>query len=326
MALFRFYSRALARQLDDKFYSEVNFFKRGAQADLRDQVEFDFLNGFMYRNRGQYDKARQRYLAVLQHRPNHASAMREIVSALRGMEDYESAYSYAKKNYERDSENPYHIQSYFDILIRRVPKLLDSEKKQLAEMRITIERINGSKPLNAYYEIEALYAMYIEADKEKTVAILKNGCRSFPGSFYIVRLLFDCYDHFGDIRGMESILPELQALGNKNERFKSGVALRDAILDAYHGVAEDIIFSKIASISGFSDDAKYRLKNKVHKIRESILSAYCSRRSIRLSLILPASMGQKEAIKTAARKRRCFVPTCSMCLKPPRHQAGRDSS
>ncbi len=198
-----YFCRALARQLDDKFYSEVNFFKHGAQADFRDQVEYDFLNGFMYRNRGQYDKARQRYLAVLQRRPNHASAMREIVSALRGMEDYESAYSYAKKNYERDSENPYHIQSYFDILIRRFPKLSDSEKEQLEEMRITIERINSSKPLNAYYEIEALYAMYIEDDKEKTVAILKNGCKSFPGSFYIVRLLFDCYDHFGDIGGME---------------------------------------------------------------------------------------------------------------------------
>ena len=265
-----YYCRALARERDKTFYGEVEFFK--SCGDTRKQfVEYHFLRGFMYRNCGNFPKAKEQYLSVLRQSPNHRSAKRELVAVYTGLEDYESAYEYAKENYEKESENVYYIQSYFEVMIHMPDAIMREHIAQIEEMIETIGRINTNKPTDFYYQINALYSAYIEQDEERTLGLLAEGIRKFPYSLYIVRTWFDCCDFFGNITGMEQALKALGEIWDKSRVGNSGYEVRAVIMNAYQKKPEAFLYTKIDSIWGITQDAKNRLKNKV----STILKASC---------------------------------------------------
>ena len=146
----------------------------------------------MYRNCGNFPKAKEQYLNVLRQSPNHRSAKRELVAVYTGLEDYESAYEYAKDNYEKESENVYYIQSYFEVMIHMPDAIMQEHMAQIEEMVETIGRINKNKPTDFYYQINALYSAYIEKDEERTLGLLAEGAKRFSHSLYIAKTRFDC--------------------------------------------------------------------------------------------------------------------------------------
>lgn len=260
-----FYCRALAREVQPKFYEEVEFFNR--TEDTKDVNEYDFLRGFMFRHNSEYDKALERYKRVLERQPKHRSAMREIVSVYRGLEDYESAYEYAKANYLRDSENLYQIQPYFEILIRKPRReRSDNENNYIKEMIQTVERINSTNPSTAYYEILGQYAAYEEKDFQRMSGLLTEGLQKFPESSYIVRALFDCSEVFADMDGMKTSLMNLKDLAKENKSVKVAYHIRQALYFAYCKKPRDFIYNTINAINGINRDTKERLKKKIDRI------------------------------------------------------------
>ena len=199
-----FYCRALARQTDQRFYEEVEFFKNDATKNM---VEYEFLRGFMFRHKSEYGKALDRYKRVLTMQPHHRSAMREIVIVYRGLYDYESAYEYAKSNYVNEPENPFHIQPFFEILVRKSFKnRTEEENEYIQQMLSTITRLHGTKPITTYYEMQAQHATYIEGDEHRALSLLEEGRTKFPDSSYVVRTLFDCSEYFCNLDRMEEAL------------------------------------------------------------------------------------------------------------------------
>lgn len=260
-----YYCRALARERDETFYGEVEFF-RSCGETKKHTVEYHFLRGFMYRNCGNFPKAKEQYLNVLRQSPNHRSAKRELVAVYTGLEDYESAYEYAKENYEKDSENVYYIQSYFEVMIHMPNAIMQEHMAQIEEMVETIGRINKNKPTDFYYQINALYAAYIEKDEERTLGLLAEGAKRFSHSLYIAKTRFDCCDFFGNIGAMEQALKALERLWDKGRVGNAGYEIRVVIMSAYHKKPEIFLRTKIDSITGITQDAKNRLKNKVSSI------------------------------------------------------------
>lgn len=260
-----YYCRALARQTDSKFYDEVEFFKIDATKNI---IEYNFLRGFMYRHNSEYGKALDRYKSVLEAQPHHRSAMREIVIVYRGLEDFESAYEYAKLNYLNDPENPFQIQPYFEMLIRKPANNTSPEEdKYIHEMLNTIKRINDTKPLSTYYEILGLYATYIEKDEDRAIGLLLAGMDKFPESSYIIRSLFDCSEFFRNISGMQDALKRMEPLSHDNKSIKVAYEIRTAIYYAHQIKPKDFIFNCINAINGFNDEAKERLRKKVLSIQ-----------------------------------------------------------
>lgn len=260
-----YYCRSLAREADMKFYDEVEFFVQ--ENDVKNISQYNFLRGFMYRNNSEYDKALERYKRVLEKQPKHRSAMREIVIVYRGLEDYESAYEYAKINYLRESDNLYQIQPYFEILIRKLKKDRTTEEKQyMDEMLQTIQRINTIKPSTTYYEILGQYAAYEENDRVRALAILNEGLRKFPESSYIIKAMFDCCEITHDMQGMEKALEMMKPLIKENKAAKVAYHFRQAVYYAYQMKPRDFINNYINGIEGINDDTRERLRKKVVRI------------------------------------------------------------
>lgn len=122
------YCLSLARVKDrDKFYEQVKFFNG---ADLH------FLKGFFYRVMKQYNAAEIEYKKALDINPSMSRARREMVLVLQAQQKFSSALELAKKNYEKDPENAYHVHAYFRCLVRK--------RDITHEDRNTLERIINS--------------------------------------------------------------------------------------------------------------------------------------------------------------------------------------
>lgn len=260
-----YYCRSLAREVDTKFYVEVEFFSQ--ENESKNINEYNFLRGFMYRNNSEYDKALDRYKRVLEKQPKHRSAMREIVIVYRGLEDYESAYEYAKANYLRESDNLYQIQPYFEILIRKPKQTRTAEEQQvITEMLQTVKRINAIKPSTTYYEILGQFAAYEENDRNRSLAILNEGLKKFPESSYIIKSMFDCCEFTHDMQGMEKALEMMKPLAKESKATKVAYHFRQALYYAYQKKPKDFISNYINGIDGINDETKERLKRKVTRI------------------------------------------------------------
>lgn len=260
-----YYCRSLARETDMKFYDAVEFFSR--ENDVKNINQYNFLRGFMYRNNSEYGKALEWYKRVLEKQPKHKSAMREIVIVYRGLEDYESAYEYAKINYLRDSDNLYQIQPYFEILIRKSKQDRTADENQhIEEMLQTIKRINVTKPSTTYYEIMGQYIAYEETDGKQALAILNEGLRKFPESSYIIKAMFDCCEVTHDVQGMEKALKLMDSLTKENKAAKVAYHFRQALYYAYQKKPTDFINNYINGIDGINADTKERLRKKVTRI------------------------------------------------------------
>ena len=218
----------------------------------------------MERNRGNYAKALERYQKVLVENPKHRSARREIVIVYRGLEDHSSAYDYAKENYREDPENPYHIQPYFEILVKKsASNRTPEETRDLDEMRKTLLWINERKPLTSYFELEAQFAAFVERNWARAKGLLIEGRRQFPDSSYIEKAFFDCAEQFGDKRIMEECLAHQKEMANETASIKIVCDIREVRLDALNKKSLDFIKNKINGIHGMNSESKQHLLERI---------------------------------------------------------------
>lgn len=260
----RYYCMALARETNEKFYTEVEWFRRQTPFN---RIEYDFLRGFMFRQNGEFDKAIERYNKILEKNPRHRRSLRELVSSYRGLEDYENFGEYAEMNYNNDSDNPYHIQPYFEFLLHKKDKE-EYDLNRLNNMLSTIERIHQITSISAYYELNAQYAMYIENDYDRALHFLKEGDTQFPHSPYILRTYFDCHELKMNISGMGGILAKLKECSDLNRPSKISYQRRQIIYQAYQGKSYESINLQIRQLASLSDSAKEKLSRRVKKILE----------------------------------------------------------
>ncbi len=105
----------------DKFQNEVQYFENN-------QFDHSFLQGFFYRHNSKKDRirrARQCYeysLSIKDKRElktitSIAKVEHEYVIVLLKLPDYKAALDTAKRNYENNPHNSYHIRAYFNCLI-----------------------------------------------------------------------------------------------------------------------------------------------------------------------------------------------------------------
>jgi TIR protein len=258
----QYYCRALARETDDKFYTEVEWFK--TQEPFND-IEYNFLRGFMFRQIGEFGKAIERYNKILEKRGTHRRALRELVSAYRGMEDYENFGDYAEMNYHTDPENLYNIQPYFEVLLQKVTKSPD-ELLKLDQMLSTITKHHNITPTSVYYELNALHAMYIEKDQARALQFLREGNASFPNSPYILRTYFDCYEMDKNRIGMEEILGLLKKRAKNNRASNISYQRREIIYQAYNGKSLSVLMIQIRRLTMLTEAAQNKLVKHVKKI------------------------------------------------------------
>lgn len=260
----RYYCLALARETDKRFYEQVELF-RGSKDIEKNINEYNFLRGFMFRQNGEYDKALDRFSQLLKTYPNHRAALREIVSVYRALEDFDSFRDLARENYINEPENPYHIQPYLESLIFQ-NSLNESEVKDIEKIMTTITNLQSQKPFVAYYEMQSMYALHIENDKEKALNMLEQGLEKFPKSSYIHKALFDLHCHNKNIDGMKESLDKLREFANNNRLAQIMFKMREALFYAHQKKSLPMISIHIDRIQGMTPEARYKLMQKVNLI------------------------------------------------------------
>ncbi|RNB86876.1 TIR domain-containing protein [Brevibacillus fluminis] len=259
-----YYCSALARKRSLKFEAEVDFFHAE-----NDYYRYNFLKGFSARLKGQYARA-ERYLNnVLRKNFNHHNARRELVIVYTSMQDYDVALELAKINYHRSPENIYHIQAYFDCMIRQPKSKLDN--RAIEGMLNTARAVQRNKPAEIYYQLEAKAAAFLEDDKKRSIDFIREGLKQFTKSLYLYRDMFDIYKHFGDVKGMEesfSLLKEKYHDGHDDQKIT--VFYRECYLSAYKGNSLPVLKLKIQSNQDLPDEAKSTLLSNIERIYSTV--------------------------------------------------------
>lgn len=233
---------ALAKLKNSSFLTEVR------------KLEHDdkkFLTAFYYRQIGKNDRALQYLDELLRKRPEMSKAKREKVLVLKNLQQFEEATGLAKENYYQYSDNPYHIQAYFDCLINTYH--IRSEDDLLLDLVEKLGRIRSEKAQSMYGRCNALYIAYVERDYDAAIAEIDDTITGFPKDRkYALTVKFDIARLFRKFDEMERVIQELQSDGSNSNTI---VLCRSKLLADQNRISEAIsYFTK--NIAYFTEESK----------------------------------------------------------------------
>ena len=107
-----------------------------------------------------------------------SKAKREKVLVLKNLQQFEEATGLAKENYYLYSDNPYHIQAYFDCLINTYHNR--PEDDLLLDLLEKLGRIRSEKAQSMYGRCRALYLAYVEDNFEAALSCIDKAAINFP--------------------------------------------------------------------------------------------------------------------------------------------------
>ena len=173
---------ALCRLQNNRFFEEVK---------IMQGADYYFLRGFYYRIAEKYVDAEKCYTKALSYAPNMQRAKRELVTALLAQNQFETALSMAKENYEHDPDNSYQIQGYFRCLVRK--RQITREDFTMLNILLDAMKNNYSdkhEELFAAMNIE--YQAYVSHKKPSEIfELIKEASERFPDSVNIERAAYN---------------------------------------------------------------------------------------------------------------------------------------
>lgn len=233
---------ALAKLKNSDCLTEVQFL------DYDDKT---FLQAFYYRQIGKTNRALERLNELLDKRPEMSKAKREKVLVLKNLQQFEEATGLAKENYYLYSDNPYHIQAYFDCLINTYYK--QPENELLYELLVKIGKIQSEKAQSMYSRCRALYSAYVEKDYDTALSQINQTVSNFPrDKKYALVVKFDIAQLFNKIATMQETIKELEAEGSNSNTV---VICRSKLLVAQNKIDEAVEYFS-DNISFFTEESK----------------------------------------------------------------------
>lgn len=245
---------SLARLRNVRFLKEVQYISG---------PEHNFLMGFYYRFIGKNKDALLRLHEALSDRPDFPRAQRELVQVLLNIEDFESAYELAKENYEKNKNNPFHIQAYFRCVIYK--KDLPNQDTVMNELLTNLSRINSDQAREMYFRSKAQYYAYCLNNKEEALYWIERAIKEFPELPYPYFTKFEICEKFGNLQDMEIVLEQLNKIISKNSYHYNSLIKNKAIFNAYKK-NENLTFTLLKQLRGFPEEALENLRERLVKI------------------------------------------------------------
>ncbi len=220
--------------------------------------ERKFLTAFYYRQIGKNSIALNYLNELLEKRPEMSKAKREKVLVLKNLQEFEEAMGLAKENFYLYSDNPYHIQAYFDCLINTYHD--NPQDNILDELLEKLNRIQSEKARSMYRRCYALYLAYVEKNFDAAQKEINLALEEFPNDKrYALTVKFDIARLFKRTAIMEQVIKSLESDGITTNTLvicKSKLLADQGDID---GAVE--YFSK--HISYFTDESKQAFCEKL---------------------------------------------------------------
>ena len=240
---------ALAKLKDSDFLNEVQ------------KLDFDdkkFLTAFYYRQIGKNNRALTCLNELLSRRPEMSKAKREKVLVLKNLQLFEEATGLAKENYYLYSDNPYHIQAYFDCLINIYHNKPNDDL--LFDLLEKLSRIRSEKAQSMYARCRALYLAYVADDYDAALQCIDEAAINYPKDRkYALTVKFEIARLFRRTDEMARVISSLEA-DKANEN--TIVICRSKLLADTNRI-DDAIEYFTKHISYFTDESKQMFCDKL---------------------------------------------------------------
>ena len=221
-----------------------------------------FLLAFYYRQIGKNNKALSHLNELLKRRSKMSKAKREKVLVLKNLQQFEDATYLAKENYYLYSDNPYHIQAYFECLINTYMK--EPNDDLLSELLERLGRIQSEKAQSMYGRCHALLLAYVESDYSAAVAQIDRTICEFPrDKKYALVVKFDIALLFHKISDMNNVIAALRAESSN----KNVITICQCKLLAEQNKIDEAIRYFHQNIEYFTDDSKIAFCEKLEAKR-----------------------------------------------------------
>ena len=248
-------------------YSLCSALAKLKHADFMEEVqslEYDdkkFLTAFYYRQIGKNDRALNFLNDLLRRRPEMSKAKREKVLVLKNLQQFEEATGLAKENYYLYSDNPYHIQAYFDCLINTYHN--KPEDELLFELLEKLGRIRSEKAQSMHGRCRALYLAYVEDNYDAAIRCIDDTAINFPkDKKYALAVKFEIARLFHKTDEMERVIKVLELDGSNENTIvicrSKLLADQNHIDDAVEYFCKNIVFFTEESKKAFCDKLRAR--------------------------------------------------------------------
>lgn len=259
---------------DKKIIYEIQYLLCTALAKLKDpdcltqiqKLDYDdrkFLSAFYYRQIGKNDRALECLNELLSKRSDMSKAKREKVLVLKNLQQYAEATDLAKENYYQYSDNPYHIQAYFDCLINTYKTNPDSGL--LSDLLEKLGRIKSEKAQSMYARCQALYYAYAENDYRVALNQINDAVINFPrDKKYALTVKFQIARFFQEKEEMEKTIKLLELEGGN----LNTIVICKSQLLADQNKTEEAVKYFLKNIAFFTEESKLNFcaKLRAHEI------------------------------------------------------------
>lgn len=263
---------AKERNLDPQLVQDVRYYLCLVLARLRDPRVLDeaqrihgdehhFILGYYYRLVGRQRDAVERLTRVVSAPFVGVRAKRELVEVLLQMEQYDEARDLARKNYEENRTNQFHIQAYFRALV--MGSNPEQHSADLELLCTELEAVGSERARQMAMIGRALISARCARDY-RALDLIDDAIAAFPRVIYPVLAKFDIGLSFRNEGAMQDALNRLEALLNDGVNLSAKtLAVQRAYLAAVQGDLPTAKSRAAEVAKHFTDEARARFLDKL---------------------------------------------------------------
>lgn len=268
------------RYLHSSTVNHVRFIKCQALARLRSSKFFDevrkipdpdrsFLFGFYYRLTGNYSKAEENLLPLINNekRRRDPRVIGELVLVYMQTEEYERAYHLAKENYENRPSNPINANNYFTCLIARSRTQENRQELEKVIDRLSIDPSERAREMTD--SMRARIIAYYESDEERSMLMIEDAIHRHSDVVYPLLTKADFAVHFENREKLRESVRALEAsVGSNAQTYRTFIKFK-AILLAMDGNGEQAKKLIRKELSGLIPSALQRLNEHIESFQHA---------------------------------------------------------
>ncbi|MGY8563865.1 TIR domain-containing protein [Paracidovorax citrulli] len=232
--------------------------------------EHHFILGYYYRLVGRQKEAIERLTKIVDGRFVGVRAKRELVEVLLQMEQYDEARDMARRNYEENRTNQFHIQAYFRALV--LGSSPERHRSQLVVLCQELEAVGSEQARQMAMISRALIAARCD-NKVHAIDLIDDAIAAFPKVIYPVLAKADIAVSFRNESALVDAVQRLQRLvddgvtlsGKTLSIHRSHLAAMQGNLPSATKIADEV--SK-----NFTDEARTRLLEKLQTLATAAAS------------------------------------------------------
>lgn len=263
---------AKERNLDPQLVQDVRYYLCLVLARLRDPRvlneaqriqgdEHHFILGYYYRLVGRQRDAIERLTRVAKGAFVGVRAKRELVEVLLQMEQYDEARDLARKNYEENRTNQFHIQAYFRALVLGTNP--EQHVARLEALCSELEAVGSERARQMAMIGRALISARCKHDY-RALDLIDDAIAAFPRVIYPVLSKFDIGLSFRSEAAMQDALRRLEVLADDGLNLSTKtLAVQRAYLAAVQGDLPTAQSRAAEVAKNFTDEARARFMEKL---------------------------------------------------------------